>query len=709
MKTLLLTALVGGCSFSPARATDYYVSSQIGHNTTADSTGLSAANPFLTIQYAADLAQSPGDVVYIRAGTYTGGSSVLYVKYSGSASAPITFRNYPGDAKPLLQFSSWYGVYIGEDVTRPGSGVSYIEIIGLRLQGNNRNITLADATNQPNSCANPTGGYDGRYSGSGIAVKGTATVHPHHLRMAENEVFECPGGGIGSARADYITIENNVVYNCAWYSSSGGSGISVLGCWDFDTRTDIYRTIIRNNVAFGNQLLVPWFTGGVCKGFTDGNGIIVDSNRNFGYTGRTLIANNLVVDNGGAGITFFQSDHGDLINNTLYHNVKTSTNNGGDLVVAYAADVLVQNNIAVAATKYAALVKYSNNVTFNANLFYGGTGVTLTNNNTGAIPNTNVVSADPQFVNPGTDPFASDFALQAGSPALDQGVNNKLSVPDLAGNPRVAGCAPDLGAYERPALPPGGPLRAPEQPVYAVAGLDYKYYTDPAGSWTALPDFNALSYAASGTAATFSLSPATQDTRFAFVYTGYVSVPTDGEYVFFTTSNDGSQLRIGNQLVVDNDGLHPSQEQSGAIGLQAGQHAITVAYFQQGGDRSLAVSYQGPCVAKQAVPDAALFRDAASPRPALAAVSGAAKRPPVLVAYPNPMADRATLRYVTARAGAVRLDVLDALGRLVARLVDGEQPAGPHEVEFVAPAAGLYHVRLATPDGRAQQTLTPLR
>jgi len=51
-----------------------------------------------------------------------------------------------------------------------------------------------------------------------------------------------------------------------------------------------------------------------------------------------------VVDNGGAGITFFQSDHGDLINNTLYHNVKTSTNNGGDLVVAYAADVLVQNN-----------------------------------------------------------------------------------------------------------------------------------------------------------------------------------------------------------------------------------------------------------------------------------------------------------------------------------------------------------------------------
>ncbi|AMJ67505.1 hypothetical protein AXW84_20335 [Hymenobacter sp. PAMC 26628] len=536
--------MLTAASLSGAHATDYYVKADGGSNTNAGT----LAAPFATIQYAADRAQTPGDVVYIRAGTYiTTGSSLLYVKYSGSASAPITFRNYPGDAKPLLQFSGYYGVYIGEDVNQPGQGVSYIEVLGLRLQGNNRNILLADALNQTNSCANPTGGYDARYQGSGIAVKGTATVHPHHIRMADNEIFECPGGGMGSARADYITIENNLVYNCAWYTNTGASGISVLGGWDFDTRTDIYRTIIRNNRCFGNQLLVPWFTGGVCKGYTDGNGIIVDSHRNFGYTGRTLVANNLVVDNGGAGIVFFQSDHGDIINNTLYHNVKTDTNNGGDLGVAYASDVLVQNNIAVAATKYTVQVKYASNVTLNANLFFGGTGTSLTNNNTGTIPNTNAVVADPQFISPSTDPFSSDFTLNAGSPAIDKGVNNKLSATDLAGNPRVAGSLPDLGAYERAV--------APAMPLAARAGAE-----------------------------------------------------------------------------------------------------------------------------------------------ALAA----------LEVYPNPSVGLVMLRYTTASPGPVRLELLDGLGRRVALLVDGDEPAGAHKKEFRAPAraAGLYHVLLTTPAGRVSQALS---
>ncbi|WP_046247116.1 T9SS type A sorting domain-containing protein, partial [Hymenobacter terrenus] len=73
-----------------------------------------------------------------------------------------------------------------------------------------------------------------------------------------------------------------------------------------------------------------------------------------------------------------------------------------------------------------------------------------------------------------------------------------------------------------------------------------------------------------------------------------------------------------------------------------------------------------------------------------------------LSAFPNPTHDRATLSYTVEQAGAVRLEVLDNLGRIVAVLVDGQQSAGAHEAVFQAPArqgSALFNVRLITPTG----------
>ena len=84
---------------------------------------------------------------------------------------------------------------------------------------------------------------------------------------------------------------------------------------------------------------------------------------------------------------------------------------------------------------------------------------------------------------------------------------------------------------------------------------------------------------------------------------------------------------------------------------------------------------------------------------ARAALASAAEAPNVLdlgAPYPNPARSSATVPYAVPESGPVRLDVVDALGRQVAVLVDGERPAGAHEAQFDtgALAAGVYVVRI---------------
>ena len=58
-------------------------------------------------------------------------------------------------------------------------------------------------------------------------------------------------------------------------------------------------------------------------------------------------------------------------------------------------------------------------------------------------------------------------------------------------------------------------------------------------------------------------------------------------YEFSLSSDDGSSLSIGDQVVVDNDGLHGALERLGMVALRAGPHALTIRYFQAGGGADL--------------------------------------------------------------------------------------------------------------------------
>ncbi len=78
---------------------------------------------------------------------------------------------------------------------------------------------------------------------------------------------------------------------------------------------------------------------------------------------------------------------------------------------------------------------------------------------------------------------------------------------------------------------------------------------------------------------------------------------------------------------------------------------------------------------------------------------------------PNPFSSATTIRFQLARAGHIELSLFDIAGREVARLVDGERPAGSHEVTLDGRqlASGVYLYRLTTHEGRALKRCVLIR
>lgn len=75
--------------------------------------------------------------------------------------------------------------------------------------------------------------------------------------------------------------------------------------------------------------------------------------------------------------------------------------------------------------------------------------------------------------------------------------------------------------------------------------------------------------------------------NYSILMRGYFLATETKEYEFGLTSDDGSILKIGDQQVIDNDGLHGADLKTGKIALEKGYHPIEINYFQGGGGRSV--------------------------------------------------------------------------------------------------------------------------
>lgn len=161
------------------------------------------------------------------------------------------------------------------------------------------------------------------------------------------------------------------------------------------------------------------------------------------------------------------------------------------------------------------------------------------------------------------------------------------------------------------ALPPIA-NRKPENPASTSPGLEAKCYEkDPGDIILAKKSEKDFRFKHTKTAGKIDFSKeklkelAGRDTDIVLYFTGYVQAPADGVYNFYTASDDGSLLYIGDSLVVNNDSHHPQNEIGEAVPLAAGKHKFKLVYYQGGGDAGLNASWSGPGVAKQRIPASA--------------------------------------------------------------------------------------------------------
>lgn len=74
---------------------------------------------------------------------------------------------------------------------------------------------------------------------------------------------------------------------------------------------------------------------------------------------------------------------------------------------------------------------------------------------------------------------------------------------------------------------------------------------------------------------------------------GYLIVVYPGDYTFYLSSSDGSQLYIESVLTVSNGGLHtPVEVTSGLVTIAGGYHRIDMLHFCQSGGCSLVLSWE---------------------------------------------------------------------------------------------------------------------
>ncbi len=458
-------------------AQDFYVSDSNG----SDNNSGTLEAPFKTINKGISMV-SAGGTVYVMDGIYQNANygnvdpstntnmdnqHVVTINKSGSEGAYITLRNYPGHL-PKIQFDGRGGIVISNNM-------NYIIVEGFEVEGPAQDINyeMAEADRdykiEVAEDEDDSTNYNHSYF-SGKGIWGGYGAH-HNIIIRNNIVHDTCGSAIRFNDSDHILIENNIVYNSNWWTSSASSAIvlaeSIAVSGD---NTDDIKMIIRGNIVYNNWNRIRFYVTQLpdnsgnnnpnygtanFQSIWDGQGIYV-TRSDPEYAGTFLFENNLCLNNGKNGINFDHSHSASAIyqNNTLYYNgvheiiqdISEAEGNPahrgqkvGGIKANHVLNATVVNNIMVTRdSEFSAL--QLNNV-------YGSRVATdnIIVNGTYAWPaneSNNLINADPMFnsapetVNGPLTIEGTDFSLMEGSPAIDAGNPSYSPSHDINGNPR---------------------------------------------------------------------------------------------------------------------------------------------------------------------------------------------------------------------------------------------------------------------------------
>lgn len=103
--------------------------------------------------------------------------------------------------------------------------------------------------------------------------------------------------------------------------------------------------------------------------------------------------------------------------------------------------------------------------------------------------------------------------------------------------------------------------------------------------------------------------------QFAIRLVGSIDVPESGVWTFNLGSDDGAQILVGDEIVVEDPGLHAFRWRSGRVRLEAGVHPFEVRLFERGGWAGVIATWQGPSDAFATAIDPLLLRAESESRP----------------------------------------------------------------------------------------------
>ena len=306
-------------------ANTLYVDAEAGSDT---NDGLTVSSAFASIRQAVSVAGS-STAIYVANGTYTNNNYGLGRLGNGAAVTisnvnNILLTNLPGH-RPKVAFDGSGGIV--------ADGVDTLEISGFEVEGPSRQITHEEAAADRLL-------HSARFSGRGIYLRRST-----HVLVRNNEVHHTPNSGIRCNQGDYITVENNVVYNCTWWSSNAESAIVIAESQAADT-LDVVKMRIRRNTVFGNVNRIPYynsnyddpaylaagqfsvareFYGSINQTFIiDGSGVYVTRNSDSYLYGRFELSDNVCYGNGINGLVVHKTDRALVSGNVLFSNGQVS-------------------------------------------------------------------------------------------------------------------------------------------------------------------------------------------------------------------------------------------------------------------------------------------------------------------------------------------------------------------------------------------------